>query len=145
MPELSNLDILAQARKEFTIADKGERQQREEYSRCMRFIALEHWTPEQKEARGKERPSIVIDHLGPIADQIINDWIRDRIGAKVVPADALASKSTAKVLSGWIRNVEYLSNAQYAYNCAMKNMVRGGVGYIGITTERRPGTFQGEQ
>ena len=49
--KLSDLDILTQARKEFALADLAEKDIREEYDRCMRFIALQQWN-EQRTSNG---------------------------------------------------------------------------------------------
>lgn len=141
MPRDNDLDILAQARIEFNIADQAEREIRAEYSKCMDFIALKQWNPAIVTGRG-DRPSLVIDHLGPICDQIINDWRRNRIGIQIGPADSVANEKTAKVITGMIRNIEYLSRAQIAYDSAFEQMVRGNRGYVGVITKRRPGTFK---
>lgn len=148
MPELSDADILNQARKEFAIADKAESEIREEYNRCMRFVALDQYPPtgpasaDQRTAAGL--PSLVVDNLGPICDQIINDWIRNRMGIIIGPGDAVATEATAKILSGYVRNVEYLSRGRLHYDQAFKNMVRGNRGVIGVLTRRKPGTFKQE-
>lgn len=144
----SDLDILAQARKDFQMCEDGEKQPRAEHSRCMRFIALEQY-PENGAASKNDRagaglPSLVVDNLGPICDQIINDWIRNRMGINIGPGDSVANEETAKVFSGYVRNLEYLSHARWHYDSAFKQMVRGNRGYVGVLTRRKPGTFKQE-
>ncbi len=105
----ADLDILAQARKDFARCQEGERQAREEYTRCMRFIALEQY-PESGAASKDDRasaglPSIVVDQCNPCCNQIINDWIRNRMGIQIGPADSDASEKTAKIFNGYSRNL----------------------------------------
>lgn len=132
--------LLKTAREEFKAIDMREKDARQEFDRCMAFIALQQWNADAVANRGWNIPSLVVDHLGPIASQITNDWIRNRMAIEIAPADEVASEETAKVFSGYVRNVEYLSKAQTHVDEAFGQMVRGNRGYAGVLTERKLGT-----
>jgi len=61
---------------------------------------------------------------------------------RFAPADEAASEQTAKIFSGYVRNVEYLSKAQTHVDDAFGQMVGGNRGYAGVLTERKPGSFK---
>lgn len=149
MPEttekpMSDDEILAEARDQFHRSDLAEKDMRDEHKRCQRFLGLEQWNQDAVSLRGWNTPTLVVDHLNPIKHQIVNDWIRNRMGIKIAPADEEASEETATILSGYVRNCEYLSKAQNVYDMAVDQMVGGGFSYLGVTTRRKPGTFKQE-
>ncbi len=114
----------------------------------MRFIALEQY-PDSGAASKSDRanagmPSLVVDQCNPCANQIINDWIRNRMGIQIGPGDSAASEATAKVFNGYARNLVYMTFGRRHGDQAFRNLVRGGRGYFGLMTRRRPGTFKQE-
>lgn len=134
--------LLSQAREEFSAICQRDQHIRHEYDKCMAFLALQQWNQDAVTNRGWNIPSLVIDHLGPIKSQIVNDWIRNRMAIEIAPADEVASEETAKIFSGYVRNVEYLSKAQTHVDDAFGQMVGGNRGYVGVLTERKPGSMK---
>jgi hypothetical protein len=59
----------------------------------------------------------------------------NRPSGKVIPADDLADPKVAEVFDGMIKHIEYISNADVAYDTACDNQVTFGEGYIRILTE----------
>jgi hypothetical protein len=49
---------------------------------------------------------------------------------KVIPADDNADVEVAEVFNGMIRHIEYISDADVAYDTACENQVSYGEGYI---------------
>jgi hypothetical protein len=59
----------------------------------------------------------------------------NRPGIKVIPADDKADVDMADVFNGVIRHIEYISDADVAYDTACENQVSYGEGYIRLLTE----------
>jgi hypothetical protein len=135
--------ILQEARDNLTICDIIEKPARTEYDRCMQFIALKQWDEKRAgKLRRAGKPVLTVDVCGPICDQVINNWRRNRVAPKIGPGDAIATEATAKIFSGLTKNIMYASKAYVAIDSAFAQMVRGNRGYIGLRTKRRPGSFK---
>lgn len=81
---------------------------------------------QRKSAR---RPIITINKLPTIIRQVTNDNLQNTPSIKVHPVDDDADIETAKVIGGLIRNIEYSSNGDVAYDTALCYAARAGVGY----------------
>jgi hypothetical protein len=60
---------------------------------------------------------------------------QNRPGAKVIPVDDDADVEVADIFNGMIRHIEYISDADVAYDTACENQVAYGEGYITLMTE----------
>jgi hypothetical protein len=60
---------------------------------------------------------------------------QNRPGAKVIPVDDNADVEVADIFNGMIRHIEYISDADVAYDTACENQVSYGEGYITLMTE----------
>jgi uncharacterized protein with GYD domain len=60
---------------------------------------------------------------------------QNRPGAKVIPVDDNADVQVAEIFNGMIRHIEYISDADVAYDTACENQVAYGEGYITLMTE----------
>jgi hypothetical protein len=60
---------------------------------------------------------------------------QNRPGAKVIPVDDNADVEVAEIFNGMIRHIEYISDADVAYDTACENQVSYGEGYITLMTE----------
>ncbi|MDE2415242.1 MAG: hypothetical protein KGM60_10835, partial [Comamonadaceae bacterium] len=87
----------------------------------------------QRELEG--RPCLTINRLPAMTRQVLNDARQNKPSIKVHPVDSGASRETAEIFNGIIRNIEYTSNADIAYDTALDNAVTGGFGYFRITTD----------
>jgi hypothetical protein len=63
---------------------------------------------------------------------VVNDARQNKPAIKVKPVDDHGDVETAEVLSGLIRNIEYISNADVAYDTAVDNAVTCGFGYLRV-------------
>jgi hypothetical protein len=81
------------------------------------------------------RPTLTINKLPQHVRQVTNDQRQNRPGAKVIPVDDNADVEVAEVFNGMIRHIEYISDADVAYDTACENQVAYGEGYIRLLTE----------
>jgi len=127
-------DLHAQALDEFHLAEEAESDNRKTGEDDIRFAREGVQWPDdirkQREADG--RPCLTINKLPAFIRQVVNDARQNKPSIKVHPADSKADIETAKILDGLIRNIEYTSNADVAYDTATECAVSNGFGYIRI-------------
>ncbi len=73
------------------------------------------------------RPRYTFDRCNDIVDDIAGEMEQAEFDIRVKPAGGEASKDTAKVYDGIIRNIENMSNAVDVYNTAGRKMVSTGI------------------
>ena len=78
---------------------------------------------------------LTINRLPTFIRQVVNDARQNRPQIKIHPVDDSGDVSTAKILDGLIRNIEYASDADVAYDRAIEAAVSMGCGYVRITTD----------
>jgi hypothetical protein len=81
------------------------------------------------------RPCLTINKLPQHVRQVTNDQRQNRPAGKVIPVDDNADVEMAEVLDGIVRHIEYISDADVAYDTACENQVVHGEGYIRVLTE----------
>jgi hypothetical protein len=81
------------------------------------------------------RPCLTINKLPQHVRQVTNDQRQNRPTGKVIPADDHADIEVAEVFNGVIRHIEYVSDADVAYDTACDNQVTYGEGYVRLLTE----------
>jgi hypothetical protein len=81
------------------------------------------------------RPTLTINKLPQHVRQVTNDQRQNRPGAKVIPVDDNADIEIAEIFNGMIRHIEYISDADVAYDTACENQVAYGEGYVRLLTE----------
>jgi hypothetical protein len=81
------------------------------------------------------RPCLTINKLPQHVRQVTNDQRQNRPAGKVIPADDNADVEIAEILNGIIRHIEYISDADVAYDTACESQVTHGEGFIRILTE----------
>ena len=140
-------DILTVARSRMTMAISAFSETRESELDDLRFYAGSpdnqwQWPADVLQTRGavqgqtiNARPCLTINKLPQHVKQITNEQRMNRPGIKVIPADDKADVDVADVYNGVIRHIEYISDADVAYDTACENQVSYGEGYIRILTE----------
>lgn len=124
MPDYSDhkkvLEMLAQDQE----ADKDNRDRAKE---AHLFLDKRdgQWEPTWWE-RSSGKPRYTFDMTTPIVDQICGEMEKADFSITVRPAGGEASKKTANVLDGLIRNIENISGAVNIYNQSSRAMVVGG-------------------
>lgn len=92
------------------------------------------WPAVVSSQRG-ERPSLTINKVRQHNLQIINDAKMNKPGIKYRAVGDGASAEGAQVFEGIARHIEYISNAQTAYDTATSFQVKGGIGYARVITD----------
>lgn len=75
----------------------------------------------------KDQPRYTFDMTSPIIDQISGEMDKADFDIKVRPAGGEASKDTAEILDGMIRNIENISNASTVFSAAGRGMITSGI------------------
>lgn len=103
----------------------------------LRFARLgEQWPDQVQRDRELEgRPCLTINRMPSFIRQVVNDSRQNKPSIKVHPADDFADPATAEVMNGLIRNIEYTSNADVAYDTALESAVSAGFGFYRISTD----------
>lgn len=140
-------EILTVARSRMTMAISAFSQTREDELDDLRFYAGSpdnqwQWPADVLQTRGavqgqtiNARPCLTINKLPQHVHQVTNEQRMNRPGIKVIPADDKADVDVADVFNGVIRHIEYISDADVAYDTACENQVSYGEGYIRLLTE----------
>lgn len=124
-------DLLGEARKEFKRCADQERDNRQTALDDIKFARLEEQWPEEvvKQREIEQRPMLTINKLPAFIRQVVNDSRQNKPSIAVHPVDSKADPKTAAVLSGIVRNIEAVSNADVAYDTGAEQAVTGGFGY----------------
>jgi len=140
-------DILTVARDRLKLAISAFSETREDELDDLRFYAGSpdnqwQWPADVLQTRGavqgqtiNARPCLTINKLPQHVHQVTNEQRMNRPGIKVIPADDKADVDMAEVFNGVIRHIEYISDADVAYDTACENQVSYGEGYIRVLTE----------
>jgi len=81
------------------------------------------------------RPCLTINKLPQHVHQVTNEQRQNRPSGKVIPADDKGDVKVAEIYEGMVRHIEYISDADVAYDTACENQVTYGEGYIRVLTE----------
>jgi hypothetical protein len=124
-------DLLTEGRTAFERCQEAEQDNRTTALDDIRFSRLEEQWPDsiRKQRDLEQRPSLTINKMPAFIRQVVNDSRQNRPSIKVHPVDSEADPKTAEVINGLIRNIEYTSNADVAYDTAIEASVSGGFGY----------------
>jgi hypothetical protein len=146
-PKKSDADILSVARSRLDLAISALSESREDEMDDLRFYSGSpdnqyQWPADVLATRGavqgqtiNARPCLTINKLPQHVRQVTNDMRQNRPGAKVIPVDDKADVAVADIFNGMIRHIEYISDADVAYDTACENQVSYGEGYIRLLTE----------
>lgn len=114
-----------------------ESENRNDAQEDIRFAKLgEQWPQQVKTDREKEgRPCLTINRCPSFLRQVVNDSRINSPQIKVKPVDDDADPETAEILGGLIRNIEYSSQADVAYDTALDSSASCGMGFFKIVTD----------
>jgi hypothetical protein len=140
-------DVLETMRTRLRVAMSAHSDSRQDQLDDLRFMAGSpdnnwQWPADVLKTRGNAqgqtinaRPCLTINKLPQHVKQVTNDQRQNRPSGKVIPVDDNADVEMAEVLDGIVRHIEYLSDADVAYDTACENQVVHGEGYIRLLTE----------
>jgi hypothetical protein len=134
---MADNDTLKDAKAAFKICEEAEAENRRLWLDDVKFSRLgEQWPEEVRRKREAEgRPCLTINRMPAFIRQVTNDARQNKPAIKCHPVDDDASEETAEILNGLIRNIEYSSTADIAYDTALDHAVTGGFGYFMISTD----------
>lgn len=140
-------DKLAEMRHRYTMSVAAYSDSREDELDDLRFMAGSpdnqwQWPADVLQTRGSvqgqtinARPCLTINKLPQHVRMVTNEQRQNRPSGKVIPADDYADVEVAAIYDGMVRHIEYMSDADVAYDTACENQVTYGEGYIRILTE----------
>lgn len=143
----SESDVLSTARARLNMAISAYSESREDEIDDLRFFAGSpdnhwQWPPDVLATRGavqgqtiNARPCLTINKLPQHVRQVTNDQRQNRPAIKIIPVDDKADTEVADIFDGLMRHIEYISDADVAYDTACENQVAYGEGYIRLLTE----------
>lgn len=124
-------EIHKQAMKDYKLCQDAEANNREEALDDLKFARLgDQWPAEVIIKRKSEgRPCMTYNRMPTFIRQVVNDGRQNKPAIKVHPADDVADPKTAEVINGLIRNIEYSSNSEVAYDTGLDFAASCGIGY----------------
>jgi len=130
-------DTLSEEKEAFELAYEAESENRKAALESLRFARMGEQWPEKirKEREIEGRPVLTINKMPAFIRQVVNDSRMNRPQIKVKGVDDKSDPATAQVLEGLIRNIEYVSKADVAYDTAVDNACSLGWGYIRLAIE----------
>lgn len=132
-----NDDAMKAAREQYERCKEAENHNRKTALEDIKFGRLgDQWPDKIKTQRETEgRPCLTINKLPVFIRQVVNDSRQNKPSIKVHPADSKSDPETADIIGGMIRNIEYTSNADVAYDTGIECAVSGGFGYWRVVTD----------
>lgn len=136
--------IVNEAKRRFARCSDWETDSRVTYIEDIKFANADsdnlfQWSQTITQARGlgtiDERPCLTINKCRQHNLQIMNDARQHKPSVKIKPTGDTATYDSALVFSGVCEHIEYISNAQQAYDTAVKFQVEGGIGWWRVVTD----------
>ena len=134
-------DILSLAEARFRECYTADAPERELIDKDVRFAINEdesQWPDDVKMSREEDdppRPCPVVNKIPEKIDQIEGEFRKLSPSYKIRAVDSFADPVTADILAGMVRQIEYDSQAQTAYNTSHTNTLYGGRGAWRIDVE----------
>lgn len=130
-------DRLTAGKKAFQRCSDADQHNRATALEDIRFSRLEEQWPDEilKQRQLEGRPCLTISKLNAFIRQVVNDARQNKPSIKVHPVDSGADVETADVINGLIRNIEYTSKADVAYDTAIEGSVSGGFAYWRVSLD----------
>lgn len=133
--------ILAEGKRRFHECETWESDFRKAFLDDVKFanadsINMYAWPNDIRRNRDiDERPCLTVNKTHQHCLLIQNDAKKNKAGIKVRPVGGEATFESAMALEDVIRHIEYVSNAQTAYDKATEFQVQGGIGYWRVITD----------
>lgn len=136
---MDNETILEEANERYPIGVQGWKDIYKEAEEDMEFIydvGDGQWPAGERAKReSADRPVLTINKLQKFIRQLRGDAIQNKIQMKVVPVDSVSDPETAKFYADLIRQIEYVSDADSAYDTAFMHATSSSVGFIRLLTQ----------
>ena len=142
---MKDSELIQTAKDNYKIACEGWDDIYNEASNDLKFvydIDEGQWPSAVRSAREKDgRPVITVNKLQKFVRQLRGELQQNRPRIKVIPADDKGDVNMAELYNGLIRQIEYLSSAEIAYDTSYMHAVSCSVGYFRLITQYVEGSF----
>lgn len=131
-------DLISTARKRLKEAQSAEEYNREQTRIDLEFLTLQQWSESVKTAREQQnppRPCVVSDRLTAFWNQVTNEVRKAQPSPRVAPRGGGATKETAEVIEGKVRQILYDSDSQLAFTEAAKYAIGSSIGAFELDAE----------
>jgi hypothetical protein len=134
---MTDKDILEEAKERYKTATDGWDHIYQDAKSDLNFVydvGEGQWPEEVRKARGA-RPVITVNKLQKFVRQLRGDAAMNRPRIKVIPVDSQSDPKMAELYNSLIRQIEYMSSADVAYDTAYAQAVACSVGYFRLITK----------
>jgi hypothetical protein len=129
-------EFMERLRKQFSTAMAQENDIRDEAAKDIRFRAGDQWPEADKATReANKRPVEVFNKIPQFVASVVNEGRKNKATIKFSPVDDLADPDTATVCEELARAIQYNSDADVAYECALDPAVGSSFGYFRMITK----------
>lgn len=136
-PSRDDAALLKEIRDNYSYFRQYWQENYDEAQTDLRFVAGDPWDPSERQAReDNKRPVLCPDELEQYLNATINNLRQNPLGVKVEPKGEGASEENAARRQAIIRNIEYDSVAQSAYENAYSCAIECAFGFFRVTTKR---------
>lgn len=131
-----NDDIIAELKHRFELSMTADNENHREALDDLEFLKGNQWPEKQRKSREADgRPCLTVNKIPTFLQQVTNDQRQNRANIKVTPVSTDASSKTAELVQGMIKNIEYESSADAAYDTAVNSAAAIGFGYFRLVTD----------
>ena len=130
--------FLALMRHRFSTGVNADKHNRDAAKEDLEFAYVPgaQWPANRKaEYKGEGRPTLEINRMPSFLGQVLGDQRQAKPSIKIHPVDSKGDPETAEIREGLIRNIEAVSNADYAYDTAFEHTAGGGFGFWRVCTD----------
>lgn len=133
--------ILAEAKKRFAVCEEWEAIARSRFVEDIKFANADpengyQWAEDTaKEREISKKPKLTINKVRQHNLIVINDAKQNKPGVVIKPNGGDATYASAQIYENIVRRIEYISNAEQAYDTATTFQVQGGIGYLRVLTD----------
>ena len=127
-------EIIRQALDNYDAADTAMREILDDAKLDIEFAAGDQWDEVTLKDR-KGRPSLTINKLQNIINQVANDQRQNRPSVTARPVDSNIDKDTAKIINGMLRHIQYQSDSEVSFDTACDHAITCGLGYVRVRTD----------
>jgi hypothetical protein len=116
-----------------------------EASKDLQFIdANNQWDEDaRKYLKSKNQLALTLNKIPKFINRVANQIRLNTPAIKVSPMDSGADVETAEILQGLIRNIEYISGADAAYDTAVTDAIKCSIGFFRVDHDyTAPDTFE---
>lgn len=130
-------ELHKQALADFELCQSADEHNRVAALAAIKFWRLgEQWSDTIKNKReAEQRPCMTFNRGPTFIRQVVNEARQNKPAIKVHPADDKADPKTAEVINGLLRNIEYASKSDVAYDTGIDCSATGGFGYWRVNAQ----------